>query len=163
MKRDVRIVTTVAAPRARVWEVVATREALGRWLMPTDFEPIVGRAFTFRMRPQRGWDGVTYCRVSELVPGERLAFSYRGRARGDKAIACAGVTSDEVRALGRGVFAELDTVLRLTLEDVDGGTRVLLEHEGFEGWKLVLVSFVMEAGWKKILRTRFLAELRAPR
>ncbi|MFO0684212.1 MAG: SRPBCC domain-containing protein [Sandaracinus sp.] len=159
MRRDVRLVTTVPVPRERVWEALATREALGRWLMPTDFEPIVGRAFTFRMRPQRGWDGITHCEVTELVPGTRLAFWYRGRARGDKAIACAGVESEPVRALGRGLFAELDTVLRLRLEDAPGGTRVILEHLGFEGCKLVLVSFVMEAGWRKILRTRFRDEL----
>jgi len=148
-------------PRERVWRALSDPDVLGRWLMPTDFAPELGRAFTFRMKPQRGWDGVTHCVVTEIVEGERVAYSYRGHARGDKPIACAGIESERVQSLGRGVFADLDTVLRFTLHDAPGGTRLVMEHIGFEGWKLVLVSFVMGQGWKKILRARLPAALDA--
>ena len=161
MRRDVRIERVLPYPRERVWHALTDRESLSRWLMPTDFVPEIGHAFTFRMKAQPGWDGVTHCVVTELVARERVAYSYRGVARGDKPIACAGVEDERVRSLGRGVFADLDTVLRVTLDDAPAGTRMVLEHVGFEGCKLVLVSFVMGQGWKKILRTRLVQVLDA--
>jgi uncharacterized protein YndB with AHSA1/START domain len=154
LRRDVRIERVLPYPRARVWRALTDARVLSDRLMPTDFAPELGRAFTFSMKPQAGWDGITHCVITELVEGERVACSYRGHARGDKPIACAGVESERVRSMGRGLFADLDTVLRFALSDAPGGTRLRLDHTGFEGWKLVLVSLVMGRGWKKILRTR---------
>ena len=101
MRRDVRIERVLPYPRERVWHALSDRESLSRWLMPTDFVPEVGHAFTFQMKPQAGWDGVTHCVVTELVARERIAYSYRGSARGDKPIACAGVEDERVRSLAR--------------------------------------------------------------
>jgi uncharacterized protein YndB with AHSA1/START domain len=36
-------------PREQVWAALVDPKALGLWLMPNDFEPRVGHAFTFRM------------------------------------------------------------------------------------------------------------------
>jgi uncharacterized protein YndB with AHSA1/START domain len=43
-------------------------EFLARWLMPNDFKPVVGHAFTFRTEPvpQHGFDGIAACEVLEL-------------------------------------------------------------------------------------------------
>ena len=68
LRRDVRIERVLPHPRERVWRALSDPEVLGRWLMPTDFAPELGRAFTFRMKPQLGWDGVTHCVVTELAP-----------------------------------------------------------------------------------------------
>ncbi|HWQ02850.1 MAG TPA: SRPBCC domain-containing protein, partial [Candidatus Nitrosotenuis sp.] len=46
----------------------------------------------------------------------------------------------------------IDTVLRITLEPVAGGTRMVLEHTGFRGVKALLVSLMMGSGWKGIVR-----------
>jgi uncharacterized protein YndB with AHSA1/START domain len=35
-------------PIERVWRALTSNEQLGRWLMPTDFEPVLGREFRFR-------------------------------------------------------------------------------------------------------------------
>ncbi len=53
------------------------------------------------------------------------------------------------------MFAELDTVLSFTLiAKPDGGTTLKLDHTGFKGFKLVLVSFIMGMGWKKSVLPR---------
>ena len=121
--------------------------------MPNDFEPELHREFTFHMKPQRGWDGMTYCEVIELEPLHRLAFTYRGRASGEKTLACANVDSTVANAAVKGMFTELDTVLRFTLTPerlCDGveKTRFVLEHTGFKGFKLMIVSVVMGSGWR---------------
>jgi uncharacterized protein YndB with AHSA1/START domain len=162
VKRDVRVHRLLAHPAERVWSALTDPSILGAWLMPNDLEPRLGHHFTFRMKPQRGWDGVTHCEVIELEPLRRITFSYRGRATGEKALSCAGVTSSEALGAGKGIFAELDTVLRFAIESepaCDGAerTRLVLEHKGFSGLKLVVVSLVIGHGWK----TRVLPRLEA--
>ena len=111
------------------------------------------------MAPQRGWDGLTHCEVVELDPLRRLAMTYRGEATGEKVNACAGVRSKVVKSAGTGMFASLDTQLAFTLEPSGAGTRLTLEHRGFEGFKLVVVSFVMGHGWKRSVFPRLRALL----
>jgi uncharacterized protein YndB with AHSA1/START domain len=165
VSRTVRLTRRYPHPRARVWRALTDADILGRWFMPNDFAPELGRSFTFRMKPQRGWDGVTWCQVTELEPERRLAYSYRGQATGDKTLACAGIRSEAAGKVARGIFTELDTVLRFTLADEPGGgTRLELEHSGFAGLKLVLVSFVMGMGYARSVLprlTRVLDELAA--
>ncbi len=45
----------------------------------------------------------------------------------------------------------LDTVLSLSLEPTCGGTLLRMEHSGYKGLKLVIVSLIMQMGWKKQL------------
>jgi uncharacterized protein YndB with AHSA1/START domain len=152
----IRFSQDLAHPVGDVWRAVADRALLSRWFMPThDFELWVGHAFTFREPPQRGWDGITHCEILEVEPGRTLAFSYRGKATGQKAPAGAGAASRSARDAARGLFAELDTVLRFTLEPLGPGrSRLHLEHTGFRGARLMLVRLIMGWGWKKILRER---------
>jgi uncharacterized protein YndB with AHSA1/START domain len=166
MKYDVRIERIYRHSPEHIWRALTERDALGAWFMSNDMEPTRGQMFTFRMKPQRGWDGVTYCEVTEVEPPHRIAYTYRGRASFEKTLACAAIHSE--RAVGRaaavarrfgagtkmkGLFTELDTVLRFTLERVaGGGTRLILEHMGFRGFKQTLAGFVMGLGWAKVLR-----------
>jgi uncharacterized protein YndB with AHSA1/START domain len=164
MKRDIRIQRVFPHPIQQVWRALTDARILGSWFMENDFAPTMHHQFTFRKPPQRGWDGITHCEVLELEPQIRVAYSYRGRATGEKTLSCAGIESERVQAAAKGIFTELDTVLRFTLTPVRGSdgtesTRLLLEHTGFSGLKLVLVSFVMGAGWKKILSQRLSAAL----
>ena len=91
-----------------IWKTLTTGELIGRWLMmtPTGFEPVKGARFTFQTTPAGAWDGVIHCEVLEVMPNERLSFSWRG---GHDAITC-------------GYGARLDTIVTLTLARVDGGT-----------------------------------------
>ncbi|HEX3765573.1 MAG TPA: SRPBCC domain-containing protein [Kofleriaceae bacterium] len=134
MKRDLKLERVYPRPPERVWRALTDRRALSQWLMETDFEPTLGHRFTFRARPQPGWDGITYCEVIELDPPRRLAYTWRGGPGKDRPLT-------------------LDTVVRFTLTPEGSGTRLILEHTGFSGLKSVLVSFMMKAGWNKMLRT----------
>ena len=57
---------------------------MGRWLnmTPNGYEPVVGNRFTYKTSPAGAWDGTIQCEVLEVVPGERLAYSWKG---GDEA------------------------------------------------------------------------------
>lgn len=133
MKRDLKLERVYPQAPERVWRALTDRRALSQWLMETDFEPRLGHRFTFRARPQPGWDGVTYCEVTELDPPHRVAFTWRGGSGQDRP-------------------PTLDTVVRFTLTPEGSGTRLTLEHMGFRGLKAVFVSFMMKAGWTKMLR-----------
>jgi uncharacterized protein YndB with AHSA1/START domain len=141
MKRDVRLEKVFRHPPSTVWHALTDPEAVGQWLMKNDFQPRLGHKFQFRAKPRRGWNGITYCEVIELEPEKRLAYTWRG-GTGEP-----------------GVPDLLDTVVRFTLEPHADGTLLRLEHNGFSGMKAVLVSFMMGAGWAKMMRGRFPALL----
>ena len=127
---------------------------LGSWFMENNIEPHLGHYFTFRMAPQKGWDGITHCEITAINPQKHIAFTYQGEATGEKALACAGIHSDKADKLTKGIFTKLDTVLSFTLEPTCGGTVLSLEHSGYKGLKLVLVSLIMQMGWKKQLNKK---------
>jgi uncharacterized protein YndB with AHSA1/START domain len=93
---------------AKVWHALTDADLLARWLMPNDFRPLVGHRFTFRTepRPQQGFDGIVHCEVLDLEPERLLRIAWRG---------------------GR-----LDTTVTWTLTPEGRGTRLLLEHAGFD-------------------------------
>lgn len=157
MQRNIRIERVFPYAPAQVWKAITEPRALGAWFMENDFESRLHHEFKFRMKPQRGWDGLTHCEVLELEPMHRVAFSYRGEATGEKTLACAGIRNDTAAKAAKGIFTQLDTVLSFTLapERLCDGTehsRLVLEHTGFRGFGLVVVSFVMDFGWRSVLK-----------
>jgi uncharacterized protein YndB with AHSA1/START domain len=157
MERTIRLERLLPYPHEQVWEALTNQRVLASWLMENDFVPKLGQEFTFHMKPQRGWDGLTYCEVIELEAGKRVAYTYRGEATGEKTLACAGIHSRKVDKVGKNIFTQLDTVLRFTLTPEIGcdgkeSTQLVMEHSGFKGIKLMVVSLVMGYGWNKILR-----------
>jgi uncharacterized protein YndB with AHSA1/START domain len=38
----------LSQPPGRVWQALTDSALLARWLMPNDFKPVIGHAFTFR-------------------------------------------------------------------------------------------------------------------
>ena len=154
MQRTIKIKRRLPYPVSQVWRAIAEGDKLGKWFMPNDFEPEMGREFTFRKPPQKGWDGITYCQVTELAPQHSVAYTYRGSASAEKTLACAGVHSDIADNAVKGIFADLDTMLRFTLKPEGNGTCMVLEHSGYKGLKLVIISLVMGMGWKKLIKTK---------
>ncbi len=130
MTRDLRFEEVYPYPPDVVWRAITSREALAEWLAPNDFEPALGRPFEFRSDPKPGWDGIIRCQVLEVDPPRTLRYSW-------------------VSANGA-----VDTLVRFTLEPVPEGTRLLLEHTGFRGAKSLMISFLIGAGWRRILRHR---------
>lgn len=134
-----------------VWQALTDAQLLGKWFMPNDIKPVVGHDFEFKMAPQKGWNGITHCKIIAVDPGKYISYTYSGKATGEKALACAGIHSETADKAGKGIFAELNTVLSFTLEPTCGGTLLKMEHAGYEGIKMILVSFIMQIGWKKQL------------
>jgi uncharacterized protein YndB with AHSA1/START domain len=120
------------APDA-VWKTLVTAELIARWLMPNDFEPRVGKRFTFRTRPMGDWDGVVHCEVLEVVPTQKLVYSWKGG-------------SDANGEYG----SSLNTLVTWTLTAVESGTRLRLVQSGFCSPDNDFAFNMMSPGWSKI-------------
>jgi len=154
MARTIKLKTVLPFPQEQVWQALTNPKLLGSWFMENNIEPTQGHYFTFRMKPQKGWDGITHCEVISVEPQKSIAFTYRGEATGEKALACAGIHSDTADKITKGIFTKLDTILSFILEPTCGGTILSMEHSGYKGLKLVIISLIMQIGWKKQLRRR---------
>lgn len=154
MTLTIKIKTFLPYGQDMVWRALTEPKLLCNWFMETNIEPIRGHYFTFRMKPQKGWDGITHCEIIDIEPPKHIAYTYRGEATGEKALACAGIHSEKADKLTKGIFTKLDTVLSFTLEPTCGGTILFLEHSGYKGLKLALISLIMQMGWKKLLRKK---------
>jgi len=67
----------IASPPEEVWKALTDPAQLARWLMPNDFEPRVGKRFTFVSDCPAAWEGDVACEVLELVPNERMVWSWQ--------------------------------------------------------------------------------------
>jgi len=124
MQRDIIIKWHMPHPVEKVWECLTTPELISRWLMKNDFKPIVGHKFNFHTKPmpKMGFDGIVYCEVKEVVPNQKLVYTWKGGAAPDN--------------------LSLDTILIWTLTPREGGTELLLEHKGFKGFKNYITSIL---------------------
>ena len=89
-------------PPATVWRALTDRDLIAQWLMPNDFEPTVGHRFQF----DTGQWGFTDCEVLDLEPERLLRISWQNQS--------------------------LDTTVTFRLVAEGTGTRVFLEHAGFD-------------------------------
>ena len=111
-----------------VWEYLTRAELIALWLMPNDFKPIPGHEFQFRSKPipSLDLDGIFHCEVIEIVPYQKLTYSWKGGS-------------------GNGVIT-LDTVVEWTLEKHGNGTKLLLKNSGFTDSNLAIFA-AMSSGW----------------
>lgn len=125
-RRSIHVDEFLAHPVDRVWRALTDPEKVAGWLMPNDFQPVVGHRFTFETfpRPGVGFDGTVHCEVLEIVPEERIRISWQG---------------------GR-----LDTTVTFVLVPEGRGTRVFLSHEGFDPDDQVQQTSrdIMGGGWR---------------
>ncbi|MGE5675574.1 MAG: SRPBCC family protein [Mycobacterium leprae] len=133
MENTIQLEQVYSSPMERVWRALTNSEAIARWLMPNDFRPELGHKFRFQAQPAPGWDGVIDSEVIELDEPRKLVYTWNSRG--------------------------MNTVVTWTLEEVNGGTRLRLEHTGFSGPMAAFAVSNMGSGWKGILETRFPAEL----
>lgn len=89
-------------PPARVWRALTDPALLGRWLMQNDFQPVVGHTFTL----DTGAWGATHCEVLALEPTSLLRISWKN--------------------------PPLDTTVTWRLVPEGAGTRLYVEHAGFD-------------------------------
>src|SRR5215469_7787683 len=108
MKADIDLTVSYPYPPSQVWDALTSSDALAAWLMPNDFQPVVGHRFSFRTRPQRafGFDGTVRCEVLELDPPRRMVWAWAG--------------------------GSIDTTVTWTLDQTsDGGTSLRMHQVGF--------------------------------
>jgi uncharacterized protein YndB with AHSA1/START domain len=127
MARRIRFEAIYPFAPDQVWVALIDPVALGAWLMPNDFAPVIGHAFQFRTKPAPGFDGVVSCRVLELEPPRRLAFSWAGGG--------------------------IDTVVSFDLAPQGASTR-LIEQTGFTGPRGLMVSTLLKGGWRRMIEHR---------
>ena len=113
MRREIRLEVTYPHPPERVWKALTDRKALEKWLMPNDFLPRLGHRFRFvREGAGRRKREEVQCEVVELDAPRRLAYTWRSDPETPPELVC------------------------WTLEPVEAGTRLRLEHlapeEGLE-------------------------------
>jgi uncharacterized protein YndB with AHSA1/START domain len=100
-------------PPVAVWEYLTKPELIEQWLMKSDFQPIVGLDFQFRINPipSLDFDGIFYCKILEVVPFKRLSYSWKSGP-------------------GEGRIT-LESIVQWKLEPTANGTDLFLEHSGF--------------------------------
>ena len=119
-------------PREQVWRALSDHATLAEWMFPNDFQPRIGHRFAFQVppNPEVGFDGlVVHCEVLECEPPSRLVFSW---------------------SAGGPV---VDTRVSFRLEPDGDGTRLVLEHSGFDfsqPWAEPAVRGA-EHGWAEML------------
>src|SRR6202012_192721 len=93
-------------PPELIWKTLTPGALMERWLpMPlAGFEAVKGKRFTYKTTPAGNWDGTIHCEVLDVVPNERLSYSWRG--------------GDESNV---GYGSKLDTVVTFTLSKAEGG------------------------------------------
>lgn len=127
--RSIRLDQFLGHPPAKVWRALTEPELVARWLMPNDFSPEVGHRFTFTTTPvkQTGFEGIVYCQVLELEPEKLLKISW----------------SD-------GRLADWTVTWRLEPEGT--GTRLFLDHEGFDPDDAMqqMARKIMGGGWRSM-------------
>lgn len=127
--RAIRLDQFIAHPPAKVWRALTEPELLARWLMPNDFRLEVGHRFTFTTQPrkQAGFDGIVHCEVLRIEPEKLLKISWRGGVRSDWTVTW-------------------------RLEPEGKGTRLFLDHEGFDPddeWQQI-ARRTMGGGWPRL-------------
>ena len=121
---------------ATIWKALTTGDLIGRWLMePTGFEAVEGARFTFQTTPAGAWDGVIHCQVLQVIPDARFVYAWKG--------------GHEANA---GYGSRLDTVVTLTLTQVETGTRLRLVHSGFVTPHNDSALKTMGEGWPKVFQ-----------
>jgi uncharacterized protein YndB with AHSA1/START domain len=131
VRADIDATVTYPHPVERVWAALTSSDALAAWLMPNDFAPQVGRAFTFTTTPAPGFDGIVRCEVLELDPPTRMVWSWAG-----------------------GLGLQTTVTFTLTAERAADGaerTRLRMHQVGFHGLSGQLVRRILAGGWPRIL------------
>jgi len=122
---------TYNAPIDRVWKALTEKEKMKQWYFDlNEFKPQVGFEFTFMGQGHKGEKYVHLCKITEVVTGKKIAYSWRYD----------GYPGNSV------VTFEL-------FEEDKNKTRLKLTHEGIEtfpaGEDFARSSF--EGGWNELI------------
>lgn len=139
MKRDLKLEWHYPHELAHVWKCLTSSELIAQWLMDNDFKAEVGHKFRFTAKPMPGWCGVVECEVLEVVENRKLSYSW--------------VSGPTIGSM------DISTVVTWYLSPAEGGTRLVLEHTGFKGFRAWMTSFILGNGWKSHIAKAFAKQL----
>jgi len=137
MTRSFELETEVPHTVAQVWRALTEPKLMGLWIMnfdqtpdemKTDFRPVVGAAYRMDA-PPRGWRGYVVGTVLEVVPKQRLVYTWAHSRYQD---------ANPAR-------------VEFTLESTPNGTRIRMVQTGFPGLKGWFVLKGAQLGWTKML------------
>ena len=104
--------------------------------MPTTFEPVVGKEFTFKAEENEKWNGIIYCKVKEVEINKKLVFTWNP-----------------------GIDAE--TLVTIFVSEIEGQTNLTLIHTGWENLPAEMRTQLIDGhskGWDERFVTK-LSEL----
>jgi len=128
----------INAPVDRVWKALTNPEELAIWmLMPTDFEPEIGKNFTFTAKAEETWDGIVRCKVKEMVKNKKLVFTWNSGL-----IKTETLVTIELNAKGKQT--EL-TLVHSGWENAPASADIMKEGHD-KGWSLRLDEKLRELG-----------------
>lgn len=129
--RSIVIERQMPHPPERVWRALTQAPLIADWLMPNDFQPVVGHRFKFRTQPMPHWNGVTDCEVLIVEPNRRLSYTWN--------------------ASGAEAAGGLKTVVTWTLTPATGGTLLRLEQSGFRAAEDARNYQGASYGWQRFI------------
>lgn len=111
--RSIRVDEFLPHPPEKVWRALTEPRLMARWLMPNDFKLEIGHRFTFHTHPipAVGFGGTGHCQVLAFEDGKMLQIAWRAAPEDP---------------------SSLDSTVTFTLHPEGTGTRLLLEHDGFD-------------------------------
>ncbi len=122
---EIRLEAVFPQPVEQVFEALVDPQSLAEWLMPGDFAPVVGHKTRFRCEPKGDFDGIVDVEVLEVERPWRLSYSWRTTGM------------------------KKPTTVTFTLSSTpEGGTRLRLEHSGFEGDAGAAWRAMFGGGWR---------------
>jgi len=133
--RLIRVDEFVPHPPSAVWRALTEPDLLARWLMPNDFKLEIGHRFVFHgtPQPQAGFGGTGHSEVLDFDAERMLKISWRAAAED---------------------ASGLDSTVTFTLEPEGTGTRLFLEHDGFDPGDPYQEAArrLMGGGWPRIVK-----------
>ena len=120
-------------PIEKVWKAITDRDEMKKWYFDLEkFDPTVGFEFTFYGEGRKGEKYLHLCKITEVVEGKKLAYSWRYENYPG------------------------NSTVRFELFDEGEKTRLRLSHEGLETFAIDNPDFAKESfaqGWTEITGT----------
>lgn len=130
--RTIRVDQLLNYPPAQVWKALTDSDLLAQWLMPNDFQLVVGHHFTFKNVPipPVKFGGTVYCQVLDFEVERMLRISW----------------------VDRGEENGLNSIVTWRLEPEGNGTHLYMEHDGFDpNHPLQMLGYqMMSQGWSRL-------------
>lgn len=123
MKDKVQLEATYPQSPEKIWRALTESDKLSRWLMPTDFKPLIG----YRFRLETSNEAFVRGKVIEVDEGKLIAFTWDDEDEGE-------------------------SVVVWRVQPVDGGTRVSVEHRPVEAPVVNCLAIDRYFNWAYALR-----------